>query len=164
MIDIRKDADGDQEAIWTIIREVIRTGDTYCFAPDSPKEKMIAYWCGADKRTYVALLDGKVTGTFIIKDNQVDLGSPIANASYMVSAAGAGQGIGKLMGEYSIQEASALGYRAMQFNIVVKSNQRAVRLWQKLGFAIIGEDSRRIQPRTGWLYKCLYYAPEIIVD
>lgn len=139
MIDIRKAADGDQEAIWTIIMEVIRTGDTYCFAPDSPKEKMIAYWCGADKYTYVALLDGKVTGTFIIKDNQVDLGSPIANASYMVSAAGAWQGIGKLMGEYSIQEASALGYRAMQFNIVVKSNQRAVRLWQKLGFAIIGE-------------------------
>jgi len=43
------------------------------------------------------------------------------------------------MCEYSLAAAKRLGYRAMQFNIVVKSNEGAVRLWQKLGFDIIGE-------------------------
>lgn len=139
MIDIRKAVDSDQEAIWAIIKTVIATGDTYCFAPNSSKETMLRYWCGEDKHTYVATVDGNVAGTFVIKDNQVDLGSHIANASYMVSTDYEGQGIGKLMGEYSIREANVLGFRAMQFNIVVKSNERAVKLWHKLGFTIIGE-------------------------
>ncbi|GAB2528143.1 GNAT family N-acetyltransferase [Spirosoma aerophilum] len=139
MTEIRKATADDHEAIWQIIRPVIATGDTYCFAPDSSREKMLNYWCSDDKYTYVATVEGNVVGTFIMKDNQVDLGSHVANASYMVSAAYEGQGIGQRMGEYSIQEARRLGYRAMQFNIVVKSNERAVRLWQKLGFVIIGE-------------------------
>lgn len=139
MTDIRKATADDQEAIWQIIKSVIATGDTYCFAPDSSREKMLNYWCSDDKHTYVAVVDGTVVGTFILKDNQIDLGSHVANASYMVSDAYEGQGIGKRLGEYSIQEAKRLGYRAMQFNIVIKSNERAVRLWQKLGFDIIGE-------------------------
>jgi len=139
MIEIRKAIAADQEPIWEIIREVIATGDTYTFDPASSKEQMLAYWCGADKHTYVALLDGKVAGTFVLKDNQPGLGSHIANASYMVSTAASGHGIGFLMGEFSLTEAVRLGYQAMQFNIVVKSNERAVKLWQKLGFQIIGE-------------------------
>ena len=43
------------------------------------------------------------------------------------------------MGEFSLAEAKRLGYTAMQFNIVIKSNARAVNLWQNLGFKIIGE-------------------------
>ncbi|WP_077922588.1 GNAT family N-acetyltransferase [Spirosoma sp. 209] len=139
MIEIRKATADDQEAIWLIIKEVIATGDTYCFAPNSSRETMLTYWYGHDKHTYVAVVDGNVAGTFILKDNQVDLGSHIANASYMVSSGHEGRGIGHQLGTYSIQEAQRLGYRALQFNIVVKSNERAVRLWKKLGFAIIGE-------------------------
>lgn len=139
MTEIRKATIDDQEAIWNILKIVIATGDTYCFAPNSTKEKMLNYWCNDDKYTHVAIVDRKVAGTFIIKDNQIDLGSHIANASYMVSSEYAGQGIGKLIGEYSINVAKKLGYIAMQFNIVVKTNERAVRLWQKLGFDIVGE-------------------------
>jgi ribosomal protein S18 acetylase RimI-like enzyme len=50
-----------------------------------------------------------------------------------------GKGIGYKMGEYSIKEAKQLGYKSMQFNIVLKSNAHAVRLWEKLGFKIVGE-------------------------
>jgi L-amino acid N-acyltransferase YncA len=138
-VNIRKAGVADQEAIWSIIKQVIATGDTYSFAPDSSKEKMLSYWLGKDKHTYVAVDNNTIAGTFIIKDNQPDLGSHIANASYMVSPQSSGQGIGKLMGEFSLAEAKKLGYRAMQFNLVVKSNATAVRLWQKLGFEIIGE-------------------------
>lgn len=139
MIDIRKAAATDHDQIWMIIQQVISRGDTYVFDPESTREKMLDYWCGPDKHTYVATLNGNVAGTFVLKDNQPDLGSHIANASYMTLASAARQGIGKTMCVFSLEEAKRLGYKAMQFNIVIKSNERAVRLWQTLGFTIIGE-------------------------
>jgi len=139
MLHIRKATPADQEAIWEIIRDVIATGDTYVFDPTSPKEKMLAYWCAAHNHVYVAVHNHRITGTFIMRDNQPDLGSHIANAGYMVSPQAAGLGIGKAMATFSLEEAKQLGYKAMQFNIVVKTNERAVRLWQHLGFSIIGE-------------------------
>ena len=139
MIEIRKAVATDADKIWNIIKEVIATGDTYVFDPASSKEKMLGYWYGPDRHTYVALVDGEVAGTFVIKDNQPDLGSHVANAAYMTSPHASGQGIGKKMGEFSLEEARRLGYKAMQFNIVIKSNTRAVQLWQKLGFAIMAE-------------------------
>ncbi|HEX8369991.1 MAG TPA: N-acetyltransferase [Pyrinomonadaceae bacterium] len=149
MLEIRKAVDADKAQIWEIIKTVISTGDTYVFSPASPEEKMLAYWFAADKKTYVALwsepsaiageLNQKIVGTFFLKDNQPDLGSHIANAGYMVSPDAKGKRIGRTMAEFSLEEARRLGYRAMQFNFVVKSNEVAVRLWQNLGFEIIGE-------------------------
>jgi len=138
-INIREAKPVDHESIWQIIQLVISKGDTYVFSPDSGREKMLDYWCGGDKYTYVATIDQKVVGTCIIKDNFPDLGSHVANASYMTSPDAGGQGIGRAMAEFSLQEAKRLAYQAMQFNIVVKSNDRAIRLWQKLGFEIKGE-------------------------
>jgi ribosomal protein S18 acetylase RimI-like enzyme len=139
MIEIRKAIPLDNDKIWNIIKEVISSGDTYVFSPDSSKEKMLSFWCNEDKYTYVALIDNKIAGTFFIKNNQPDLGSHIANAGYMTSPAAFGKGVGTRMGNFSIAEAQRLGYKAMQFNIVVKSNGKAISLWKKLGFEIIGE-------------------------
>ncbi|HEY2584068.1 MAG TPA: N-acetyltransferase [Mucilaginibacter sp.] len=139
MIEIRKAISSDHDEIWDIIREVISTGDTYVFSPDSSKEKMLTFWCKGDKNTYVALINNKIVGTFFIKSNQPDLGSHIANAGYMTLPSALGKGIGTEMGMFSLREAKRLGYKAMQFNIVIKSNERAIALWKKLGFEIIGE-------------------------
>ena len=139
MIAIRKANKTDEPPIWTIIKSVISAGDTYVFAPDSSKEKMLAYWCGADKKTYVAIWEDKVVGTFFLKDNQPDLGSHVANAGYMVAPQVKGKRVGKTMAEFSLEEAKRLGYTAMQFNFVVKTNEIAVKLWLSLGFEIIGE-------------------------
>ena len=139
MFEIREAKKTDEPQIWEIIKSVIASGDTYVFAPDSSEEKMLAFWCGADKKTYVALSDDKIVGTFFLKDNQPDLGSHIANAGYMVAPVAKGKRIGRTMAEFSIEEARRLGYTAMQFNFVVKSNQAAVKLWQSLEFEIIGE-------------------------
>lgn len=138
-IEIRKATASDYDSIWEIIKAVISTGDTYVFAPDSSREKMLSIWCGTDKHTYVALAEQHIVGTFFMKDNQPDLGNHIANAGYMVSPSFSKSGIGRRMAEFSLKEAKNLGYTAMQFNIVIKSNDRAVKLWQKLGFEIIGE-------------------------
>ena len=139
MLEIRKAIEADKAAIWEIIKSVISTGDTYIFYPDSPKEKMLDYWFAADKQTYVALSENKIVGTFFLKDNQPDLGSHIANAGYMVAPEAKGKRVGRAMAEFSLDEARRLGYQAMQFNFVVKSNEVAVKLWQNLGFEIIGE-------------------------
>ena len=139
MIRIRKAETEDQDSIWQIIQQVIAGGDTYVFAPDTGRNKMLEYWCGPDKHTYVAETENHIVGTFFIKDNFPDLGSHVANASYMTDPSAFGKGIGTRMGKYSLKEAKKLGYRAMQFNIVVKTNERAIDLWRKLGFKVVGE-------------------------
>jgi ribosomal protein S18 acetylase RimI-like enzyme len=139
MLEIRKAGEADKQAVWEIIKPVIATGDTYIFYPDSPEEKMLAYWFAADKHVFVALAENKIVGTFFLKDNQPDLGSHIANAGYMVAPEAKGKRVGRAMAEFSLAEARRLGYQAMQFNFVVKSNEVAVRLWLSLGFEIIGE-------------------------
>ena len=139
MLEIRKAVERDKSPVWKIIKAVISTGDTYVYAPDSPEEKMIDYWFSFDKKTYVALDDNEIVGTFYLKDNQPDLGSHIANAGYMVSPEARGKRVGRRMAEFSLVEAKRFGYRAMQFNFVVKSNENAVNLWRDLEFEIIGE-------------------------
>jgi ribosomal protein S18 acetylase RimI-like enzyme len=138
-VKIRRAKLRDHDSLWLIIKQVISAGDSYVFAPDSDRKKMLDYWCGGDKKTYVAEIENQVIGTFFLKDNFPGLGSHVANASYMTNPNAFGQGIGRTMAEYSLDEAKRLGYKAMQFNIVVKSNLRAVRLWQKMGFEIKGE-------------------------
>lgn len=155
MITIRKSTTEDKEKVWEIIKSVISTGDTYTFAPDSPKEKMLDYWFAEDKKTFVAVSENNIVGTFFLKDNQPDLGSHVANAGYMVSPEAKGLGIGRRMAEFSLEEARRLGYRAMQFNFVVKSNEVAVRLWQNLGFEIIGEIPEAFQHKEKGLTNAL---------
>jgi L-amino acid N-acyltransferase YncA len=117
---------------------------------------MLDYWCKEDKHTYVAEIGDEIVGTFIIKDNFPGLGSHVANASYMTLPSAFGKGIGRTMGEFSLSEAKRLGYRAIQFNIVVKTNERAIRLWQNLGFAIKGEIPEAFNHRTeGYIDACI---------
>lgn len=139
MVEIRKAVDEDQPAVWQIIQAVIAAGDTYVFEPETPEDEMMEYWFSPDKHNYLAVLDGEVVGTFWLKANQPGLGSHVGNAAYMVSPMAKGKGVGRLMAEYSLDEARRLGFTAMQFNFVVKSNSVAVRLWQSVGFSIIGE-------------------------
>jgi L-amino acid N-acyltransferase YncA len=139
MITIRKYSEEDKERIWEIIKFVISTGDSYTYSPDSTPDETLADWCSAEKQTYVAVSENKIVATFYIKPNQTGLGSHIANGSYMVAPEARGKSVGRKIGEFSIAEAKRLGFHALQFNFVVKSNEKAVRLWQSIGFEIIGE-------------------------
>lgn len=138
-VQIRKAEERDREQVWRIIKSVIAGGDTYVFSPDSPRDEMVDYWFDPHKHVYVADVDNTVVGTFWLKENQPGLGSHIANAAYMVSPTANGKGVGRAMAEFSIAEARRLGFTAMQFNFVVSSNDRAVKLWKSVGFEVIGE-------------------------
>ena len=139
MTKIRSAVTADKPAVWEIIKAVIAGGDTYVFDPDTSEDEMLAYWFSPEKYVYVAEDDGEILGTYWIKANQPGLGSHVANGAYMVLRKAKGKGIGRMMAEHSIEEAKSLGFTSMQFNFVVKSNEVAVRLWQKVGFEIIGE-------------------------
>ncbi len=139
MVTIRKYREEDKEQIWKIIEHVLSTGDSFTDSPDSSREQILGGWCSSEKNTFVAVSEDKIVGTFYIKENQPGLGSHIANGSYMVAPEARGKGVGRKMGEFSIEEAKRLGFHAMQFNFVVKSNEKAVKLWKSLGFEIIGE-------------------------
>lgn len=126
------------EAIWRIFQEVIAGGDAYVFEADTSRDAFLAYWFAKGTHPYVTIEDGQVLGSYIVKANQPGRGSHVANASYMTASSARGKGIGGLMCRHSLLEASALGFQAMQFNIVVSTNTAAVALWQKHGFRIIG--------------------------
>ena len=137
---IRKaDKEKDYDDIWEIFSWVVKTGDTYVFDPDTPKEALHKIWLADNMDTFVAVDDdGSMVGTYFIKPNQIDLGNHIANCGYMVNPEYQGRGVGNQMCEHSITFAREKGYLGIQFNIVVSTNTNAVKLWKKFGFEIIG--------------------------
>lgn len=138
-ISIRPAQPEDLDEIWDIFRVHLAAGETYPFDTHTPRSVCEEYWLGQNVDSYVAVgHDGSVVGMYRILPNQVGRGAHVANASYMVSDAEQGRGIGFLMGEHSLAEARRLGYLAMQFNFVVSTNQPAVALWRKLGFEVAG--------------------------
>jgi L-amino acid N-acyltransferase YncA len=138
MIEIRKADESDFDGIWEIFHQVVERGDTYPFHPETTKEQAQEIWMSKAVTTYVALLDGEIVGTYILRPNQPGLGSHVANAGYMVKDGQHGRGIATAMCEHSLAEARSAGYLAMQFNSVVSTNERARRLWERMGFSLVG--------------------------
>ena len=136
---IRPATDADRDAIWNIFHEVVAAGDTYALDPNISREDALAYWCAPGTHTYVAEQSAVgIAGTYILRPNQSGGGSHVANAGFMVSASTRGQGLGRAMAEHCLSEARRLGFRAIQFNYVISTNTAAIRLWQDLGFEIVG--------------------------
>jgi ribosomal protein S18 acetylase RimI-like enzyme len=138
-VTVRRMVEADWPSVWALLRETFATGDTYAFAADSREDEIHRAWVQAPQATYVACApDGRLLGTYYLKANQPGLGAHVCNCGYVVAADAQGRGIATQLCEHSQDEARALGFRAMQFNLVVSTNERAVRLWQSLGFAIAG--------------------------
>jgi ribosomal protein S18 acetylase RimI-like enzyme len=136
---IRSAADRDHDAIWTIFEPVIRAGETYPRPRDASREDALAYWFTPGHDVFVAEdAAGTIIGTYYLRANQKGGGAHVANCGYLVAPATEGRGVGRAMCEDSLRRAKARGFRAMQFNFVVSSNERAVRLWQSCGFQIVG--------------------------
>ena len=135
---IRPATAGDRDAIWRVIEPAIRAGETFTLERDMGKEAALAFWTAADKETFVAEEDGEVLGTYYIRPNQTGGGGHVCNGGYCTSPQAAGRGVARQMCLHSLAHARARVYRAMQFNFVVSSNERAVRLWTSLGFDVVG--------------------------
>jgi len=128
----------DWPALWPFLHATIAAGDTFAWAPESTEEEIREAWTHYPLATFVATIDSRIVGSYFIKPNQPGLGSHVCNAGYCVDPQARGRGIAAAMCEHSLREASARGFAAMQFNFVIATNEPAVHLWQKLGFAIVG--------------------------
>jgi len=137
-LEIRAATDGDRDAIWEIFHEVVNAGDTYPLDPQTSSDGALAYWFGPNTHTYVAEQDRRLLASYVLRPNQSAGGSHVANAAFIVASSARGQGIGRAMGEHCLNEARRFGFRALQFNFVISTNESAVKLWQKLGMEIVG--------------------------
>ena len=138
MLMIRPVTNADHDAIWNIFREVIAAGETYPLDRNTSREDALDYWFQREAHVFVAESDGKIAGSYTLHPNQSAGGEHVANAAFIVANSARGQGIGREMGEHCLAEARQLGFRAMQFNFVISTNEGAVKLWQDLGMQIAG--------------------------
>jgi ribosomal protein S18 acetylase RimI-like enzyme len=137
-LQVRPAGPQDHAAIWQILEPVIRAGETYALPRDLDQAGALAYWFAPGHETFVAEGDDGVIGTYYLRANQRGGGAHVCNCGYMTSARAAGRGVASAMCTHSLEVARARGFRAMQFNFVVSTNERAVRLWERLGFTIAG--------------------------
>jgi L-amino acid N-acyltransferase YncA len=135
---IRPAAPDDLDAIWGILEPTIRAGETYTLPSDMPREDALAYWLSPGHDVFVAEENGQLLGTYFLQANQRGGGSHVANCGYITAPPATGRGVARAMCAHSLDHARACGFRAMQFNFVVSTNERAVRLWQSFGFEIVG--------------------------
>lgn len=138
MLKIRPAVEADHEAIWKIFCAVVEDGETYAFDPHVSRHDALGYWLHEENHSYIAETENGIAGSYFLRANQQGPGSHVANAAFMVAPDARGAGIGRAMGKHCLEEARRLGFRAMQFNFVVSTNETAVRLWRELGFAIVG--------------------------
>ncbi|AHE52775.1 GNAT family N-acetyltransferase [Sphingomonas sanxanigenens] len=133
---IRRAHARDEDAVWAIIEPHIRAGETYALDRDMSRADALAYWLSADRETFVAADEdaGLILGTYYLRANQQGGGRHVANAGYATAPDAAGRGVARAMCAHSIDHARAQGFRAMQFNFVIATNARAVRLWESFGF------------------------------
>lgn len=135
---IRPAAEADADAIWAIFHAVVSAGETYSFAPDTPRDEALRLWLEVPQATFVAETESGIAGTYYLKPNQPGLGDHVCNAGFMVAPGTRRRGLGRAMGEHALATARGLGFRAMVFNFVVSANTGAVALWESLGFAVVG--------------------------
>ena len=131
---IRAAVDRDRDTVWSIIAPVIAEGEAYALPRDWSREEALAYWFAPGNEVFLAEAEGAILGAFYLKPNKLGGGGHIANAGFATALAARGQGVARAMGEYSLAQARARGFRAIQFNFVISSNTPAVRLWTSLGF------------------------------
>ena len=160
-MNIREAKDQDFDGIWPIFHEIVSAGETYAYDPRTTKEDAFHIWMTQPHKTFVAEERDTVRGTYYLKRNQPGLGGHVCNCGYMVPAAIRGKGLATAMCEHSQKTAIELGYQAMQFNLVVSTNEGAIRLWEKLGFEIVGRLPKAFRHLEAGLmdafimYKCL---------
>ena len=155
---IRSATRRDDDAIWQIVEPVLRAGETYTLPAEMSREDALAYWFSPRHDVFVAEKDGLVLGTYYLRANQKGGGAHVANCGYMTAQHATGRGVARAMCVHSLDVARQRGFRAMQFNFVVSTNERAVRLWASLGFETVGRlRAAFLHPELGYVDALVMY-------
>jgi len=155
---IREAVKEDFEQIWIIFHHIVSAGETYAYSIETSKEEAFQIWMEQPHKTFVCVEQQLIFGTYYLKPNNPGQGSHVCNCGYMVSPDTRGKGLATLMCEHSQKAAKELDYKAMQFNLVVVSNEQAIRLWTRLGFETVGRITKAfLHPKLGYVDALLMY-------
>ncbi|EIE51349.1 GNAT family N-acetyltransferase [Salipiger aestuarii] len=148
----------DRDALWRVLEPVFRAGDTYAIDTGITRDDAIAYWTGSGRQVYSAILGGQFSGSYYLVRNQGGGGSHVCNCGFVTDPAQKGRGVARRMLEHALHTARTSGYRAMQFNFVVSTNTRAVGLWERGGFDIVGRLPQAfLHPSRGYVDALVMY-------
>ena len=126
--------------IWPIFQTVLANGRTYALPDTMTEEEAAILWCTGERTAYIAEDEqGRVIGTFYLRDRMPGPGSHVANGGIMVAHEMRGKGYGLALAKEMLNQAKASGYHAIQFNNVVATNSASLAIWRKLGFVEIGK-------------------------
>jgi RimJ/RimL family protein N-acetyltransferase len=149
---LRPAAPADADAIWRVLEPTFRAGESYPVPRDVERAAAFAYWFGPGHEVWVAEDEGEIVGTYYLRANQGGPGGHVANCGYVGASSASGRGLGEAMCRHSIARAAERGFRAMQFNLVISTNARALRVWQRCGFEIVGRlPGAFLHPQHGYV-------------
>jgi RimJ/RimL family protein N-acetyltransferase len=138
-MNVRRFERQDWPEVWTILAPVFAAGETYAFPQDMTEERTREVWTAPPKQAFVAVEDdGRIVGTYFLRPNFEGPEAHVCNGGYVVALSAQGRGVAAAMCRHSQRQAMEQGFRAMQFNMVVSTNRRAVELWKRMGFTIVG--------------------------
>lgn len=135
---IRPATPDDDDAIWRVLQPVFRSGETYPLPRDITRAEALAYWHTPGNTVFVTEDIGGIVGTYNLRANQRGGGAHVCNCGYVVEQEQTRKGIARAMCIHSLDRAREHGFKAMQFNFVVSTNSRAVKLWHSMGFETVG--------------------------
>jgi ribosomal protein S18 acetylase RimI-like enzyme len=142
----------DTEAVWNILEPAFRQGESYPLPQDINRKSALQYWFAPEHAVFVGAENGCVVGSYYLKANNKGGGDHVANCGYMTADVAQGRGVGRALCLHSLDEARRRRFTAMQFNFVVSTNTRALRLWQSCGFEIVGRLPRAFRhPAHGYV-------------
>jgi L-amino acid N-acyltransferase YncA len=155
---IREAQASDGDAIWSILEPVIRAGETYTLPVDMEREDALMFWSAPAHEVFVAQERTEILGTYFLRSNQRGGGAHVANCGYITAPWANGRGVARAMCGHSLDRARSRGFRAMQFNFVVSTNERAIRLWHSFGFETVGRLPGAFHhPRQGFVDALVMY-------
>lgn len=155
---IRPARDADADALWRILELMIRAGETYPLPRDMSRADALAYWCKPDYEVFVAEDAGGIHSTYFLRANGVAAAAHVANCGFVTGPWAWGKGVARAMCAHSFERARERGFRGMQYNFVVASNTRAVRLWEEMGMATVGRVPEAfLHPTLGYVDALVMY-------
>ena len=158
MVNVREARADDADSVWAILEPVIRVGETHTLARDMGRKAALEFWFAKGHEVFIAEDGGAVVGTYFLRANQGGGGSHVANCGYVTATEATGKSVARAMCGHSLEHAKKRGFRAMQFNFVVSTNERAVRLWKSFGFEVVGTlPGAFLHPTAGFVDALVMY-------
>ncbi len=138
-LQIDQQQEKDWPEVWAVLEPAFRAGESYPLPLDVSESDAKEYWIKKDGFNAVARNEaGELVGIYYLRPDQGGPGSHICNAGYVIAEQARRKGYAVELCLQSQDQARAMGFKGMKYNLVVASNKGALKAWKKAGMEIIG--------------------------